>query len=157
MLSKEGIKELKKLKMTSATMEELDGGSYGENSDVHAGAAANVVLITKTEIYCANAGDCRAVLSKKGKAKDLSVDHKPNTPSEKARIERANGFVEDGRVNGNLALSRSIGDFEYKSNPILKPKDHIVSAYPDVSIEKLAPECEFIVVACDGIWDCMTS
>jgi protein phosphatase 2C family protein 2/3 len=105
MLSKEGIKELKKLKMTSATMEELDGGSYGENSDVHAGAAANVVLITKTEIYCANAGDCRAVLSKKGKAKDLSVDHKPNTPSEKARIERANGFVEDGRVNGNLALS----------------------------------------------------
>ena len=78
-------------------------------------------MITKTEIICANAGDCRSVLSKKGKAKDLSTDHKPNTPSEKSRIERANGFVEDNRVNGNLALSRSFGDFEYKSNPILKP------------------------------------
>lgn len=46
-------------------------------------------MITKTDIICANAGDCRSVLSKKGKAKDLSIDHKPNTPSEKARIEKA--------------------------------------------------------------------
>jgi serine/threonine protein phosphatase PrpC len=62
-------------------------------------------------------------LSKKGKAKDLSIDHKPDMPSEKRRIERANGFVEDSRVNGMLALSRAMGDFEYKNNPILKPQD----------------------------------
>jgi protein phosphatase 2C family protein 2/3 len=140
------------------TLDEMEGNGYGESeSDIHAGAAASVVLITKTEIFCANAGDCRSVLSKKGKAKDLSVDHKPNTPSERSRIERANGFVEDNRVNGNLALSRSIGDFEFKSNPILKPKDQIVSAYPDITIEKITPDCEFIIVACDGIWDCMSS
>jgi serine/threonine protein phosphatase PrpC len=123
MLSKEGQKELKKLRTSSVTLEEVDGLGYGEESDIHAGAAASVILLTKNEIFCANAGDCRSVLCKKGKAKDLSVDHKPNTPSEKARIERANGFVEDNRVNGNLALSRSIGDFEFKANPILKPKD----------------------------------
>jgi serine/threonine protein phosphatase PrpC len=80
-------------------------------------------MISKSEILCANAGDSRAVLSKKGKVKDLSVDHKPDTPSEKRRIERANGFVEESRVNGMLALSRSIGDFEYKGNSILKPED----------------------------------
>lgn len=85
-----------------------------------AGSAVNVVIITKTEIYCANAGDCRCVISKKGKAKELSTDHKPHTPSEKARIEKANGFVEDNRVNGNLALSRALGDFEYKNNTDLK-------------------------------------
>lgn len=79
------------------------------------------MLVTKGDIYCANAGDSRSVISKKGKAKDLSVDHKPDTPTEKRRIERANGFVEDSRVNGMLALSRSMGDFEYKNNPILKP------------------------------------
>ena len=86
-----------------------------------AGSAVNVILITKTEIYCANAGDCRSVMSKKGKSKDLSVDHKPDTPSEKARIEKANGFVEDNRVNGSLGLSRALGDFEYKENSSLKP------------------------------------
>ncbi len=79
-----------------------------------AGCTANVVMITKTEIICANAGDSRAVLSKKTKAKDLSVDHKPDLPNEKRRIERAGGFVEESRVNGMLALSRSLGDFEYK-------------------------------------------
>jgi protein phosphatase 2C family protein 2/3 len=61
------------------------------------------------------------VLSKKGKAKELSYDHKPDLPAEKRRIERANGFVEENRVNGMLALSRALGDFEYKNNPIMKP------------------------------------
>jgi serine/threonine protein phosphatase PrpC len=88
-----------------------------------AGATACVVLITKTEIYCSNSGDSRCVLSKKGKFKDLSIYHKPDTPSERRRIERANGFVQDNRVNGMLALSRSIGDFEFKNNPILKAVD----------------------------------
>lgn len=80
-------------------------------------------MITKTEIICANAGDSRSVLSKKGKSKDLSNDHKPDLPSEKRRIERANGFVEESRVNGMLALSRALGDFEYKGNAVFKPED----------------------------------
>jgi protein phosphatase 2C family protein 2/3 len=124
---------------------------------MHAGCTANVVMITKAEILCANAGDSRAVLSKKGKVKDLSVDHKPDTPSEKRRIERANGFVEENRVNGMLALSRSIGDFEYKTNSIMKPEDQIITALPDITIEKITNESDFIVCACDGIWDCMSS
>ena len=106
-------------------MDEVDDG-YDEydNSTGHAGSAANVVLITKNEIYCANAGDCRAVLSKRGgKTINLSDDHKPDNPGEKQRIERANGFVLEKRVNGNLALSRSLGDFEYKGNTVLKAKD----------------------------------
>lgn len=114
-------------------------------------------MITKSEIICANAGDSRAVLGKKGKVKDLSVDHKPDTPSERNRIERAGGFVEESRVNGMLALSRALGDFEYKQNAILKPQDQIVTAFPDISVEKLTNECDFIVCACDGIWDCLSS
>lgn len=120
MLTKEGKKELSKF----ANAGREGGGAEDFMDDpMHAGCTANVVLITKAEILCANAGDSRAVLSKKGKVKDLSVDHKPDTPSEKRRIERANGFVEMNRVNGSLALSRSLGDFEYKCNTIMKPED----------------------------------
>lgn len=157
MLSKDGKKELSKFQKSAATGD--SGGAFdnGGAETSFAGCTANVVLITKTEILCANAGDSRAVLGRKGKSKELSIDHKPDTPSEKRRIERANGFVEDSRVNGMLALSRSLGDFEYKGNPILKPEDQIITAYPEVSIEKLSNDCDFVICACDGIWDCMTS
>ncbi len=76
-----------------------------------------MALITETEIICANAGDSRCVLSEKGKAIELSVDHKPELSTERARIEKAGGFVEDNRVKGVLNLSRSLGDLEYKQDP----------------------------------------
>jgi serine/threonine protein phosphatase PrpC len=123
MLTKDGKKELQKLANTLPDGAANGGSDMGVMDQSFAGCTANVVMITKTDILCANAGDSRSVLSKKGKAKELSTDHKPDTPSEKRRIERANGFVEESRVNGMLALSRAIGDFEYKGNPILKPED----------------------------------
>jgi serine/threonine protein phosphatase PrpC len=80
-----------------------------------------MVLITPNEIYCANAGDSRTVMCEHGKTVELSKDHKPDLPSERTRILKAGGEVVDGRVNGMLALSRAIGDFDYK--PITPPKD----------------------------------
>ena len=53
----------------------------------------------------------------------LSKDHKPDDPEEATRIQAAGGFVDDGRVNGMLALSRALGDFEYKSNKGVQAKD----------------------------------
>jgi protein phosphatase 1G len=47
---------------------------------------------------------------------DMSIDHKPDNVEEKRRIEKAGGFVSDGRVNGNLNLSRALGDLEYKKD-----------------------------------------
>lgn len=69
---------------------------------------------------------------------------------EKARIVAAGGFVDFGRVNGNLALSRAIGDFEFKKSPELAPEQQIVTAFPDVTIHDITADDEFIVVACDG-------
>jgi protein phosphatase 2C family protein 2/3 len=76
---------------------------------------------------------------------------------EKNRITAAGGFVDFGRVNGNLALSRAIGDFEFKKSAELSPENQIVTAYPDVDEHDLTDEDEFLVLACDGIWDCQSS
>jgi len=116
-----------------------------------------VVIVTKTEIICANSGDSRTVLAKSGIAVDLSKDHKPTNPSELRRIQHAGGFVEDGRVNGALALSRALGDFDYKKNKKLKPKDQAVTAMPDVKTVPITTDTQFIILACDGVWDVKTS
>ncbi|KAI1851023.1 hypothetical protein JX265_004555 [Neoarthrinium moseri] len=121
------------------------------------GCTACVGLITEDKIYIANAGDSRSVLGVKGRAKPLSFDHKPQNEGEKARITAAGGFVDFGRVNGNLALSRAIGDFEFKKSAELAPEQQIVTAYPDVVVHELSDDDEFLVLACDGIWDCQSS
>ena len=107
----------------------------------------------------------------KGKAKPLSYDHKPQNEGrfcnllqvgvgdqhtdlgdvgESARIRAAGGFIDLGRVNGNLALSRAIGDFEFKKNVKLPPEEQIVTAYPDVTVHEISDNDEFLVLACDG-------
>lgn len=116
-----------------------------------------MALITDTEIYCANAGDSRCVLSNDGKAVELSIDHKPDLPAEKARIERAGGFVEENRVKGILNLSRSLGDLEYKQDRDLSVENQMITCVPEIKIEKISKGNNFLVLACDGIWDCLTS
>ncbi|QLG70864.1 hypothetical protein HG535_0A08090 [Zygotorulaspora mrakii] len=126
----------------------------------YSGCTATSVVISKKQnlIVCANSGDSRTVLSTGGIAKALSYDHKPTLPSEKSRIVAAKGFVEMDRVNGNLALSRAIGDFEFKSNNELPPHEQIVTAVPDIIEHSLNyDKDEFIILACDGIWDCLSS
>jgi len=112
---------------------------------------------TGRKIYVANAGDSRSVLGLSGEAKAMSYDHKPGNPEEHSRILNAGGFVEFDRVNGNLALSRAIGDFEFKQNGALPAEKQIVTADPQVISHDWTGEEEFLVLACDGIWDCLSN
>ena len=66
------------------------------------------------DLYVANVGDSRCVLSYGELTKPLTRDHKPTDPEEAERIYDAGGYIEDGRTNGSLALSRAIGDLKYK-------------------------------------------
>ena len=61
------------------------------------------------------------------------------------------------RVDGTLALSRALGDYGYKKNGSLKPEEQAVTAYPDIDIKTRQKDDEFIMVACDGIWDCLSN
>lgn len=114
LLTEPGKKELTKISQKHGSMSAGNAFDGGELA-VQAGCTCCVALVTKNEVYVANAGDTRCVIASKGKAKDLSTDHKPDLPNEKRRVQRAGGFVEEGRVNGIIAISRAIGDWEYKN------------------------------------------
>lgn len=137
---------------------DLDGAKFLSGMDV-GGSTCIALLLRGNRVYCANCGDSRAVLSRQGVAEALSVDHKPTMESEWSRIVAAGGWVAANRVNGNLALSRALGDFIYKRNTVLAAEEQIVSAEPDVTQYELRPAetDEFIVIGCDGIWDVMTN
>ena len=77
--------------------------------------------------------------------------------TEKQRIEKAGGFVEENRVKGVLNLSRSMGDLEYKQDNTLSVENQMITVVPEIKVHKLQKSVEFITVACDGIWDCLTS
>lgn len=122
------------------------------------GCTANVILIDKMQkIYASNAGDSRCVLGRGGKALPLSFDHKPDDEIELRRIEKAGSVVTEGRVDGNLNLSRALGDLKYKTNKDLKPEEWPITANPDVKCVDLQPEDDFIIMGCDGIWETKTN
>jgi len=127
-----------------------------EGGESFAGCTANVILIHKGNIYCANSGDSRTYVYSDKKVIALSEDHKPDNEIEKNRITRAGGFIIEGRVNGNLNLSRALGDLEYKKNTTLKPEEQLISAMPDVVKRPIKPEDTFLVMGCDGIWEIMS-
>ncbi|ELP89259.1 protein phosphatase 2C, putative [Entamoeba invadens IP1] len=132
-------------------------GMFGELVADGMGCTAVVALIIDNKIYCGNAGDSRCVLFKGNKVKGMSVDHKPTLQSEIDRITQAGGTIDGGRVNGNLNLTRTIGDLMYKRQPELGPAKQIISCYPDVTEEPLDGTEQLLILACDGIWDVLTS
>jgi len=126
------------------------------------GCTACVCCVTEDQLVVANAGDSRAVLCRGGRAVALSEDHKPNDAREKRRIEAAGGYVENSgpgqyRVNGNLNLSRALGDLEYKKDATRGPEEQIICATPDVEFAERSEEDEFLVICCDGVWDVKTN
>eukprot|EP00112_Aurelia_sp_Birch-Aquarium-sp1_P009285 Seg205.16 transcript_id=Seg205.16/GoldUCD/mRNA.D3Y31 product="Protein phosphatase 1G" protein_id=Seg205.16/GoldUCD/D3Y31 len=122
------------------------------------GSTAIVALKRGDQLVVANVGDSRCVLCRGKKAVDMSVDHKPEDEGETARITKAGGKITgDGRVNGGLNLSRAIGDHNYKVNEDLSPHEQAITAVPDIKEETITKEDQFMIMACDGIWNIMTS
>ncbi|XP_034715346.1 protein phosphatase 1bb isoform X1 [Etheostoma cragini] len=122
------------------------------------GSTAVCVLLSPTHLYFINCGDSRAVLSRDTKVGFSTQDHKPCNPREKERIQNAGGSVMIQRVNGSLAVSRALGDYDYKCVHGKGPTEQLVSPEPEVCVLERAPEGdEFVVLACDGIWDVMSN
>lgn len=122
--------------------------------DSSAGTTALTALILERNMLIANAGDSRAVLGKRGRAVELSRDHKPNCTSERLRIEKLGGAVYDGYLNGQLSVARALGDWHLKGP---KGSKCPLSSEPELQEIVLTEEDEFLIMGCDGLWDVMSS
>lgn len=108
----------------------------------------------KKRVVIANSGDSRSVLCRAGKAIELSFDHKPENEIERNRIEKAGSVITQGRVDGNLNLSRALGDLRYKKKEGIAPEEQPITANPDLKVVELDHKNdEFIIMGCDGIWE----
>ncbi|KAL8123111.1 putative protein phosphatase 2C 60 [Apium graveolens] len=132
-------------------------GSHSDFDGPSCGSTACAAIIRNNLLVVANAGDSRCVISRKGQAYNLSKDHKPDLEIEKERIYKAGGYIQCGRVNGTLNLSRAIGDMELKRDKSRPAEEQILTANPDIRTVDLDDDDDFLVLACDGIWDCMSS
>ena len=113
---------------------------------------------TEFEIVVSNTGDSRVVLIRKdtGKCVPMTSDHKPDDEAEYARIIAAGGTVSMNRTDGQLAMSRAIGDYQYKFNPDLAQDKQKVIPTPDITFETLSAG-DTVLVMCDGIVEQMSN
>lgn len=104
-----------------------------------------------------NVGDSRSLLIRaNGEFSFVTKDHKPDDKPEKKRILRANGSVFRHRVGGSLALSRAIGDKDFKENDALPQEEQMVTAVPDVSLFTAQPG-DMLIMCCDGLFECLSN
>ncbi|KAK9875420.1 hypothetical protein WA026_007813 [Henosepilachna vigintioctopunctata] len=136
-------------------MRSLPELSSGED---RSGTTAVCAFVSPRLIYIANCGDSRAVLCRQGEPVFSTQDHKPALPSEQDRIVKAGGTVMISRVNGSLAVSRALGDYDYKNVEGRGPCEQLVSPEPDIFVRDRDDKAdEFLILACDGVWDVMTN
>ena len=144
----------------------------------NSGSCALILIIMKNIIYIANVGDSRCVGSfQNGKLqKDITIDHKPNSPEEKERIMKYGGSIYQTQTPlddelyknkiligpyrvtpGKLSVSRTVGDAEGKIEEIGGNKNILISS-PDIyqfNLDK--DDIDFFLLGCDGIFDQLTS
>ncbi|CAN4107096.1 unnamed protein product [Withania somnifera] len=122
--------------------------------DAYCGTTAITALVLGRHLVIANAGDCRAVLCRKGVAVQLSQDHRPTCLMERQRVEELGGIIEYGCLNGDLAITRALGDW-YMKLPVGSASP--LTAEPEVKQLLLTEDDEFMILGCDGIWDVMSN
>ncbi|KAL8240802.1 hypothetical protein R6Q59_014157 [Mikania micrantha] len=175
-----GIKNALQEAFKSADTKLLNWLEMSEEDD-ESGATATAMIIGNDMLFISHVGDSCVVLSQSGKAEELTNSHRPygrNKVSlqEIKRIREAGGWISDGRICGDISVSRAFGDirFKTKKNEMLKKGveegrwsekfvsrvrfvGDLVIATPDIYQVPLGPDAEFLLLATDGLWDYIKS
>ncbi|KZV36439.1 hypothetical protein F511_15944 [Dorcoceras hygrometricum] len=151
------------------------------NDEIESGATATVIFVREDAMFISHVGDSCVVLSRSGKAEVLTDSHRPygkNTISlqEIKRINEAGGWIVNGRICGDISVSRAFGDMRFKNKKYemlakgveegrwtekfvsrIRFNGDLITSSPDVSQVSLGPDAEFILLASDGLWDYIKS
>ncbi|KHG21341.1 hypothetical protein F383_03825 [Gossypium arboreum] len=135
--------------LRSGEWSDIGGRPYME--DTH------ILFPSMVSLLVANAGDSRAVLSRCGTAIEMSKDHRPCCMKERRRIESLGGFIDDGYLNGQLGVTRALGNWHLEGMKEMGERIGPLSAEPELKMITLTKEDEFLIIGSDGIWDVFTS
>ena len=180
----ENIPEAIKYGIQKAEYEFLNNYALSVNKEEivdKSGSCVIILLIVDTNIYIANVGDSRCLLSMDNGKKYITVthDHKPNSPNEIIRIKNNGGNVYQSQtiinnlenaflngkiligpyrvIPGRLSVCRTIGDAEAKIKKFGGNPNVIIST-PDIFYYDLKKEnLDFFILGCDGIYDQMSN
>ncbi|OII74892.1 PP2C-like phosphatase [Cryptosporidium ubiquitum] len=124
----------------------------GQNiKHISSGSTAIVCCITSSTLCIANLGDSRAILCKCGRAYSLTKDHRIKSNfEERERVKSEGGtFDDEGYLSGNLAVSRAFGNWDVSNGMKLQG----LSSTPEIYVHNITHEDEFLLIACDGIFE----
>ncbi len=131
------------------------------------GSSALILLNIDKDIYVANLGDSRAIISIDNcyEISQLSKEHNINNKSEKQRIEKFGGKIQEIEENdikikkifpGNLTITRSFGDFNSKLK-IYNGIPNMISSVPDLIRFKYNENIDFIFLCSHGLIEYMNN
>lgn len=117
------------------------------SADLLSGACSTVIYMKGTKLYAANLGDCMAVLSKNnGDHQKITKQHVPTKREEYERIRLSGGYVNNGKLDGVVDVSRAVGFFD------LLPHIH---ASPDISVINVTKADEMLIIGTHKLWEYM--
>ncbi|XP_039118049.1 probable protein phosphatase 2C 27 isoform X1 [Dioscorea cayenensis subsp. rotundata] len=140
-------------KVVTRSFVQTDTETYSRQSTLSSGTTALTAMIFGRSLLVANAGDCRAVLSRLGMAIEMSKDHRPCCLKERKRIESLGGYVDDGYLNGQLGVTRALGDWHLEGMKTIGEPGGPLSAEPELKLITLNKDDEFLIIGSDGLWD----
>ena len=117
----------------------------------HIGSTATIIYITQNRIndkkilYCINIGDTKCILTQTTGSRKLSYDDLSTDEYEYNRIINEGGFIKNGRVGGQLMISRAFGDWEFKPYGVI--------CSPHITKIEINDKSKYVILASDGVWD----
>lgn len=170
------------IKSLKSVFLQTDADFISSSANPGHGSTATTALLLGKRLYCANVGDSRTMICRNFQPIVMSEDHRPTREDESKRIREAGGFVINNRVMGELAVSRAFGDVEFKKGiqSILKEEENesgakrdgssgidgdgdnsswdqpLIIAEPDVQTITMGDHDQFLLLACDGLFDVYT-
>jgi serine/threonine protein phosphatase PrpC len=142
----------------SNLIEEMDKELSKYSMEHSSGTTITIIYILHNYIFSVNLGDSKSILINKNfEYNELTNDHKPYISIEKNRIYNAHGNIVNNCINNDMNISRTLGDFRYKNQNLLKPCEQLISNIPHISVYTRNGSEKYLILSSNGIWDIFTN